>query len=170
MFHFVASLPTIPPVAAIALAHYQFETIHPFNDGNGRIGRLLIVVKLLQRRIIQDQLITVTPWFEARQIEYQDELQRVIEVGDFGRWVCFLSGALRDQADDTTRKIDELIQLRNRFSEVCQAQRVRGTALLIAQALIGRPILNPTWVQKHCGVSYPTANSGARSRSILSRT
>lgn len=152
-------LPLIPPVVAVALAHYQFETIHPFNDGNGRIGRLFIVVQLLRREIIREPLLSVSPWFEARRSEYQDELLRVSEIGDFDRWVRYFSHCIRDQADDTIRRIDELLMLHNRFREVCQTRRIRGTALSVAQGLIGRPIINPTWVQKHYGVSYPTANS-----------
>lgn len=151
--------PAIPPVVAAALAHYQFETIHPFSDGNGRIGRLLIVVQLLRRQIIREPLLTVSPWIESRRNEYQEELLKVSEIGDFDRWVRFFSRCLTDQAEDTTSRVEKLLKLHDRFSEVCQAKRIRGTALNVAQGLIGRPIINPTWVQKQYGVSYPTANS-----------
>jgi Fic family protein len=151
--------PTMPPVISAALAHYQFETLHPFNDGNGRIGRLAIVLQLMLAGALRDPLLTVSPWFEARRSDYQDELQRVSETGDWDRWVAFFATALRDQADDTTRKTNELVALHDWAKEICRANNVRGIALDVAEALIARPIITPSWVQRHYGVSYPAANN-----------
>lgn len=151
--------PAQPPVVAAALAHYQFETLHPFNDGNGRIGRLAIVLHLMLSGALREPLLTVSPWFEARRIDYQDELQRVSETGDWDRWVTFFATGLRDQAVDTTRKIDELVAVHDRAKELCRTNNVRGTALDVAEGLIARPIITPTWVQRHHGVSYPAANN-----------
>ena len=92
-----------------ALAHYQFETLHPFNDGNGRIGRLLIVVQLLQHGVIREPLLTVSPWFEARRRDYQDALQRLSETGEWDPWVAFFAEAIRAQAEETATKVDELL-------------------------------------------------------------
>jgi Fic family protein len=150
--------PSLTPVVAAALAHYQFETLHPFNDGNGRIGRLAIVLQLMLTQALREPLLTVSPWFEARRSDYQDELQRVSETGDWDRWVTFFATGLRKQADDTTRKIDELLAVHDRAQALCRANNVRGTALDVAEGLIGRPIVTPTWVQRHYSVSYPTAN------------
>jgi Fic family protein len=150
--------PSLPPVVAAALAHYQFETLHPFNDGNGRIGRLAIVLQLMLSGALREPLLTVSPWFEARRSDYQDELQRVSEKGDWDRWVTFFATGIREQADDTTRKIDELLAVHERAQELCRSNGVRGTALDVAEGLIGRPIVTPTWVQRHYNVSYPTAN------------
>ena len=82
-------------VVQAALAHYQFETLHPFNDGNGRIGRLLIVVQLLQRGVMREPLLAVSPWFEARRREYQDSLQQLSETGEWDPWVAFFCEAIR---------------------------------------------------------------------------
>lgn len=149
----------MPPVVAAALGHYQFECLHPFNDGNGRIGRLIIVLQLMMSGTLRDPLLTVSPWFEARRTDYQDELTRVSETGDWDRWVTFFSTGLRDQADDTTRKIDQLVTLHQRARELCRANNVRGTALAVAEGLIARPIVTPTWIQREYGVSYPSANN-----------
>lgn len=151
--------PSLPVVVAAALAHYQFETLHPFNDGNGRIGRLAIVLQLMRGKVLREPLLTVSPWFEARRADYQDELQRVSETGDWDRWVAFFAIGLRDQADDTTRKVDELVAFHERAKELCRASNLRGTALDVAAGLIARPIFTPTWVQRHYGVSYPAANN-----------
>jgi Fic family protein len=149
----------VPPVVAAALAHYQFETLHPLNDGNGRIGRLLIVVHLMRRGVVREPLLTVSPWFEARRADYQDELQRVSETGDFDRWVRFFSTGIRDQANETTKKVDDLVRIHDEARTVCRNNNVRGVALEVAEGLIGRPVITPTWVQKHYGVSYPAANN-----------
>lgn len=151
--------PALPPVVAVALAHYQFETLHPFNDGNGRIGRLAIVLHLMLTGVLREPLLTVSPWFEARRTDYQDELQRVSETGEWDRWVRLFASGLRDQADDTTRKVDELVSLHDHARELCRANNIRGIALEVAEGLIARPIITPTWVQQHYGVSYPAANS-----------
>lgn len=151
--------PALPAVVSAALAHYQFEVLHPFNDGNGRIGRLAIVLHLMLSGALQEPLLSVSPWFEGRRSDYQDELQRVSETGEWDRWVSFFSTGLRDQADVATRKINELVEVRNRAKELCRTNNVRGTALGVAEGLIGRPIITPTWVQFLYGVSYPTANN-----------
>lgn len=150
--------PAMPPVVSAALAHYQFETLHPLNDGNGRVGRLVIVLQLMLTGALREPLLTVSPWFEARRSDYQDELQRVSETGDWDRWVGFFATGLRDQADDTTRRIDELVALHDRAKELCRANNIRGVALDVAEGLIARPIITPSWVKRHYGVSYPAAN------------
>ncbi|MFN0089152.1 MAG: Fic family protein [Acidimicrobiales bacterium] len=151
--------PALPPVVAAALAHYQFETLHVFNDGNGRIGRLAIVLHLMLAGALREPLLTVSPWFEARRRDYQDGLQHVSETGDWDRWAAFFAAALRDRADDSTRTINELVAVRDRAKELCRTENIRGIALDVAEGLIARPIVTPTWVQHHYGVSYPTANN-----------
>jgi len=83
----------------------------------------------------------------------------VSETGDWDRWVTFFATGLRDQADDTTRKVDELMKLHEHAREVCRANNVRGTALEVAEGLVARPIVTATWIQRHYGVSYPSANN-----------
>ena len=150
---------TLTPVTRAALAHYQFETIHPFNDGNGRIGRLLIVVQLLQDRVIRQPLLTVSPWFETRRRDYQDALQAVSETGEWDPWVAFFCEAIRAQATETTRKVDELLAFQERARATAREHRIRGVGVQIAEDLIARPIVNPSWAARHCGVTYPTANT-----------
>jgi cell filamentation protein, protein adenylyltransferase len=80
---------TMPPVVQAALAHYQFETLHPFSDGNGRIGRLLIVLQLMQQKVLRHPILVVSPWFEARRSEYQAALLRLSQTGNWNDWVAF---------------------------------------------------------------------------------
>src|SRR5262249_516919 len=99
----------LPVVVRAALAHYQFEVLHPFNDGNGRIGRLVIVLQLLPGGVLHEPLLTVSPWFEARHREYQDRLGRLSEDGDWDDWVAFFSTGVATQAASTTQKVRQLL-------------------------------------------------------------
>ena len=149
----------LPLVVQAALAHYQFETLHPFNDGNGRIGRLLIVLQLLQAKVLGEPLLTVSPWFEARRRDYQDELQRVSETGDLDRWVAFFSEAVRAQSNSTALKIERLLECQERARALVRDHRLRGIAAVLAEDLIGHPVVTVPRTAKNYGVSYPAANT-----------
>jgi Fic family protein len=88
-----------PPVLRAALAHYQFETLHPYSDGNGRIGRLLIVLQLLRAGVIRQPAVTVSPWLFRHRQQYQDELLRVSCTGDWNPWVRFFCEAIVSQCE-----------------------------------------------------------------------
>jgi Fic family protein len=88
-----------PAVLRAALAHYQFETLHPFGDGNGRIGRLLIVLQLLRSGTVRHPAVTVSPWLFRHRDQYQDELLAVSCTGDWNPWVQFFCRAIIDQCD-----------------------------------------------------------------------
>jgi Fic family protein len=152
-----ASHDSLPPIVEAALAHYQFETLHPFNDGNGRIGRLVIVLQLMRSGVVREPLLAVSPWFEARRREYQDELLRVSESGDWDRWVSFFAEAIRAQAEDTSRKVDELLAFQRDAKDRCQRAGVRGLARDLAEGLIGRPVLTIAAVQRRHDVSSTAA-------------
>ncbi len=87
----------LPPVLRAAMAHYQFETLHPFSDGNGRIGRLVIILQFLRSGVIRDPAITVSPWFLRNKLSYQDHLLNLSVSGDWNPWVQFFCRALSDQ-------------------------------------------------------------------------
>ena len=88
-----------PPVLRAALAHYQFETLHPFGDGNGRIGRLLIVLQLLRGGAIRHPAVTVSPWLFRHRDQYQDELLSLSRTGDWNPWVQFFCEAIVNQCE-----------------------------------------------------------------------
>ena len=88
-----------PPVLRAALAHYQFETLHPFGDGNGRIGRLLIVLQLLRGGTIRYPVVTVSPWLLRHRQEYQDQLLQLSCTGDWNPWIQFFCRGIVAQAD-----------------------------------------------------------------------
>lgn len=146
----------ITPVVQAAVAHYQFETLHPFSDGNGRIGRLVIVLQLHRLGVMTSGLLSVSPWFEKRRREYQDHLLKVSQEGDWDPWVRFFATAIRDQADATARQVGDLIRLQEHYIEVVMNSRKSGFVLRLANELIGYPfVATQTTADRH-GVSYPT--------------
>jgi Fic family protein len=110
-----------PPVLRAALAHYQFETLHPYGDGNGRIGRLLIVLQLLRNKAIRNPAVTVSPWLRRHHDQYQDELFRVSCTGDWNPWVRFFCHAITNQCNaliaGTTGMTEWLKESRDRIND-----------------------------------------------------
>lgn len=150
------------PVVTAALAHYQFETLHPFNDGNGRIGRLLIVVQFMRYGVLREPILTVSPWFERHRREYQDELQRVSEAGDFSRWATFFAEAISAQADSTASKVDRLLSFQEETRARVRREGLRGVSVDISERLIAQPVVTPTWAAKDFDVTYQAANNAIR--------
>jgi Fic family protein len=150
---------TLPVLVKVALAHYQFETLHPFIDGNGRVGRLLIMLTLLESGDLTIPLLNVSPFFENARDEYIDHLRSISETGDFEPWIQFFAEAVRVQSERALAKADALIEERERIGTALQAKKVRGVALRIAQDLIGYPYITPTRSAARCNVTYETANS-----------
>jgi len=98
----------IDPVVATAMAHYQFESLHPFHDGNGRLGRLLIVVHLTRCGVISEPTLTVSPWFESRRSAYYDALLGVSTTADWSTWVSFFAEGIAASARQTLTRMNDL--------------------------------------------------------------
>jgi Fic family protein len=141
------------PVVSAALAHYQFETLHPFNDGNGRLGRLLIVLQLMQFGLVTEPLLSVSPWFEARRTEYQDRLADVSATGDWDGWVRFFALGIESSARDTAERVDRLLAVHAAYVRRLQEHGVSGLARDIVDILIGEPVLTASLVRDRFGVS-----------------
>jgi cell filamentation protein, protein adenylyltransferase len=151
---------SLPPVLRAALAHYQFEALHPFSDGNGRIGRLLVVLQLMQYRALREPLLIVSPWFEERRRDYQDHLLALSQTGDYDSWVAFFCEGIRAQAVSTLERVEKLLDYQVELRDLVRNRNIRGVAARIAEDLIGTPMIQPTWAAKHYGVSYQAANTG----------
>ena len=96
----------------LALIHYQFETIHPFLDGNGRIGRLLIILYLMDKGVISTPALYISYFLKRNRIEYYDRLMHVREEGNYEQWITFFLTAVKDSAEDAVAAIDKLTDLR----------------------------------------------------------
>jgi Fic family protein len=149
----------IDPVVAAAMSHYQFETLHPFWDGNGRIGRLMIVLHLRAAGVLGEPTLTVSPWFEARRGEYYDRLLRVSTHNDWDGYVRFFAEGLRQAADGTRADMIALVRVQNALKEVIRGSTLRADS---AHALVDLAVANPSFtvrkVEAELGVSYGRAN------------
>lgn len=149
----------LPPLVKVALGHYQFETLHPFIDGNGRVGRLLIVLTLITGGQLQIPLLNVSPFFEEARDEYIDHLRGISETGDFEPWVAFFAEAVCKQSERALANADELLDVGEQIVRELQEAGLRGAAIRIAQDLIAYPFVTPTGAAKKFEVTYETANS-----------
>lgn len=149
--------PLLPIVLQAALAHYQFECLHPYSDGNGRIGRLLVIVQLLRDGIIRDPLLVVSPWFEKRRTAYQDALLALSQTGDWDQWVSFFVQGVTAAAVESQRKVESLFELQENLRERVVTANKRGTAERLAASLVGRPYVNRTIVAAEFGVTGQAA-------------
>jgi Fic family protein len=148
----------IPPLVRCALIHYQFETIHPFNDGNGRVGRLLITFYLVWRHILDEPLLYLSAYLKAHQQEYYDRLMQVRTDGNYEAWVrFFLEGivVVSQQVVQTTRRI-QLLERQDTDRLLAAGVGHRGFSLL--RALQAQPVVQVRDVERQLGISYNHAN------------
>jgi Fic family protein len=115
----------MPPLIAVGLAHYQFETIHPFLDGNGRLGRLLIVFLLMEQGLLPSPLLYLSAYFEARRSEYYDRLQAVRERGEVQEWLQFFLHGVAVQANDAVDRAEQIVDLREDYRLRLAGRRAR---------------------------------------------
>lgn len=109
---FIHSPPDIPQLARAGLIHYQFETIHPFLDGNGRAGRLVVIMLLIEWGLISQPLLYLSAFFEANRLDYYDRLLAVSQRGEWKNWLLFFLRGVSSQSLDAITRIGRLGQLR----------------------------------------------------------
>ena len=150
---------TIDPVVAVAMSHYQLETLHPFRDGNGRLGRLLIILHLHAAGVLSEPTLTVSPWFEARRSEYYDRLLAVSTNGAWDDFVRFFSIGLRDSAIATRRHMLELVNVQSELKDVVRASPLRAdNAHILVDFAVANPSFTVRNVEAILGISYGRAN------------
>jgi Fic family protein len=146
----------LPPLVTIALAHYQFEAIHPFLDGNGRVGRLLITLFLIERKILPTPLLYLSAFFEAARREYYDNLRGVSERAAWQEWLeYFLLGIARmseDALSRATRINDLVVQWQEQL-----AGESTNTPMRMIELLAANPFITTSGVAQQLGVAFTTA-------------
>lgn len=158
---FVHEEPTLPPLIQAALLHYQFETIHPFLDGNGRLGRLLVVFFLVIRDRLPAPLLYISPYFEERRTAYYEALQGVRERGDIDTWLSMFLDAVSTQAVDAVGRAEQLTDLRERYRVRVQ-DTTRGSANQLVDLAFEQPVLTSRIVEKRLTITRPSALSALR--------
>lgn len=148
----------LPLLARIAVSHYQFETIHPYMDGNGRMGRLIAILLLIDRGPLSNHYMVLSPYIERRRDRYVDLLSSTTASGDFDPWVRFFAEAVRTEASAARARISALIQYRIDTVDHLRQAGLKGTIIAIAEHLVEQPVLTPATTARQFDVRYQTAN------------
>lgn len=157
---FVNEPSSMPPVLKCALMHYQFETIHPFLDGNGRIGRLLIGFTLIQDQILTAPILHISGYFERNRNDYYARLQAVREHGEIEAWIQFFSEAVAVQASESASRIRTLVEIRERYRR--DVMHDRSALPAVIDVIFKNPWVTVASIMRATGVSQPTASAALR--------
>jgi Fic family protein len=150
----------VPHLIKIALIHYQFETIHPFLDGNGRIGRLLITLYLLDKGLLKRPVLYLSDFFEKNRRDYYDNLMRVREKDDVHTWLSFFLVGVIETAEASINTFQQILALREKveFNQLIELGRRLPDAKKIIHALYRNPIIDSSRVMEILDVHASTAN------------
>lgn len=151
----------LPELIRIGLAHVQIETIHPFLDGNGRVGRLLITFLLCHAGLLQDPLLYLSLYLKQNRSDYYRLLNEVRFHGDWEAWLAFFLEGVRATADGAYSTAMSLTEMfRHDKALISELGRQANSALRVHEALMARPILTTPEIAKSTGLSYPGASAG----------
>ncbi len=147
---------TLPPLVQIALAHYQFEAIHPFLDGNGRVGRLLITLFLGERQILPTPLLYLSAFFEATRRDYYERLRGVTERGEWSHWLQYFLNGVARQAEDALGRAERINRYLSEWRVAVAATSSKVLSALVDQ-LAANPYLTIKGAAKWLDVAFTTA-------------
>jgi Fic family protein len=154
---FIHSNTEIPPLARVAMIHYQFEAIHPFLDGNGRLGRLLIMLLLYEWQLLPQPLLNLSAYFEHYRQEYYDHLLGVSQRGKWEEWLMFFFRGITTQAQDSVVRLTRLESIRAQFEAIVQQDRNPTRMAAVIDFLFTRPILNTRQLASGLDIPFKTA-------------
>lgn len=150
------------PLVAASMIHYQFETIHPFRDGNGRIGRLLLSLMVARWCRLSAPWLYLSRFLEQHKEEYVDRLFRVSADNAWSDWVSFCLRAVASQGRETIDRCARLLDLRAQWVEVIQESRLKVRSIKLIDALFARPVITVVQAKELMGVAYNTAHADLR--------
>lgn len=155
---YINSDDSLDPLIQAALIHYQFETIHPFLDGNGRIGRLLITLFLIDKKVISCPALYISYFLKINRIEYYDRMSQVRKTGDYEQWILFFLQALSDSSSDAIDTIDKLTKLHNKNINILDdiSPRQKANVLKVFNYLEKNPIIDIQKTANALNLSYNT--------------
>lgn len=159
---YIRSENSLPSLVQIAIVHYQFETIHPFEDGNGRLGRILILLGLCQHKLLTLPIMNASLHFERNKQRYYDSLLRVSTDGDWHGWILFFLRGLFAATNESIAKLRELTELQRRYHDQVQAARNSSLLLRLVDNLFIRPVVTISQAGEIMGVTYQAAQSSVR--------
>jgi Fic family protein len=146
----------LPPLLQAALLHYQFEAIHPFIDGNGRVGRLLITLFLVEREILPSPLLYLSAFFEATRRDYYDLLTGVSHRGEWEPWILYFLRGVAHQAADAPGRVERIDALRESWRKRL-ASRQTKTVMALVDRITGNPFVTAKGAAETLGIAFTTA-------------
>ena len=151
---------SLPILVKVGLAHAQFETIHPFLDGNGRVGRLLITLLLCEKKVLLKPVLYLSHYFKQNRQEYYELLQRTRDVGDWESWIQFFIQGVDDVARQATQTARKIVELRERHRSLIVENfgQVVGNGLKVLEHLFTQPIISVNLIMDLTGVTFAAAN------------
>ena len=157
---YINSDDTLDPLIQAALIHYQFETTHPFLDGNGRVGRLLITLFLMEKDILSTPALYISYYLKMNRIEYYDRMTQVRRTGDYEQWISFFLQAFADSAEDAIHTIDRLTALHDKSTKLFDSltKRQRTSVLKVFSYLESNPIIDIQKTATTLEMSYNTVS------------
>jgi Uncharacterized conserved protein len=154
---FIHSDSELPALLRLAMVHYQFESIHPFYDGNGRIGRLLISLLLSSENVLPQPLLYLSAFFERHRTQYYDNLLRVSTQGSWNEWFLYFLEAVREQSLDAINTANRLTDLRDTFHSRLHTPRATGLLHKLVDELFRSPAMTISRAAEILGVTYRSA-------------
>lgn len=148
----------LPFVVRLALIHWQFEAIHPFLDGNGRIGRLLLTLLLCSHQVLPQPLLYLSAYFERHRDEYYRRLLAVSQEGDWSGWLAFFLRGVTEQSQDAVRRSQTLLTLRQTYRDQFQSARASALLLQLVDSLFDMPYLSVSGAARTLDVTFRTAS------------
>jgi Fic family protein len=145
------------PLLDAALVHYQFEAIHPFGDGNGRVGRMLIALMLAENGVLPQPLLYMSPWLERHKAFYIDLMFEVSQSGNWIPWINFFLRAVAESAEETIEVVQRVQDLQKDYRERFQTARRSALMLRIVDLAFERPVMSVTGIAEALGVTYAGA-------------
>jgi len=152
----------MPVLIQCAIMHYQFEAIHPFEDGNGRIGRVLISLLLAEKNILPLPLLYLSEYFQKNISNYYTGLLAISQKSKWREWIKFFLQAITEQADITIHNVHALRELRNTYQEKLKKIHASGSVLLLLDHLVENPYITIPRAQKFLSVAYPSAKNAVQ--------
>lgn len=159
---FIKQKTITPIVVLLALVHYQFETIHPFNDGNGRLGRLLIILILYQKKFLPEPLLYLSAYFERHRQEYYDALLGVSQNNAWKEWIAFFAQGVAEQASDSLARAHILLRLRQYYRDKVTSSVKSALPLKILDEVFVLPFITVNGVKERSKTSYNTAQTSIK--------
>jgi Fic family protein len=155
---FIHANTQIPPLVRAGMIHYQFEAIHPFLDGNGRVGRLLIVLLLCEWNLLPQPLLNLSTYIEHYRQEYYDHLLSVSQQGDWETWLRFFLRGVSEQARDSLTRMERLQAIRTKYQAIVILDRNPVRMSAVVDFLFTRPILSVRQAADGLGIPFKTAH------------